>query len=476
MYKFMFVPIVSLSLSLAVVHGTPRRTEKVTLCHCPVGNPGACVTITVGAPAAAAHLGDHPDDLQGVCAPALLWETEVDLGWETKTLLGTIAADDTRLVFRTRQPGSYDFPPTPMIGLSTRDGSMVWRDDSDSLVGLSEGKNRKLVFATSHELMKQLWFPLECVEVRPNMLHGWNAETGEKIAEADAGQRAREVVQGPRSLLVAGTHYVYSDTDCDEYEDSFYLASSHDGTTAEQTWSHGVGGYFSDGSSVASNNDGTLVFSAGWQYPDQCLTYAYEAETGGVKWSAAIGLCGHPYGGSDIVGSHDDSTVYVKHTGKVGDDRQATVLAYDAESGEELWQSPPLEPDVVNDVALSASGKVLIVSGTVVAGISVRDGSLLWSTEFSPGTFYSAAATTPTTVVVSGIENGEPLTRALRPDTGATVWSVSSQIEPRVLAVDRRGRRVYIAGPSPNGFFVEAYAVPGLIPVESSTWLAGGDL
>jgi hypothetical protein len=78
--------------------------------------------------------------------------------------------------------------------------------------------------------------------------------------------------------------------------------------------------------------------------------------------------------------------------------------------------------------------------------------------------------------VVSGIENGEPLTRALRPDTGATVWSVSSQIEPRVLAVDRRGRRVYIAGPSPNGFFVEAYAVPGLIPVESSTWLAGGDL
>jgi hypothetical protein len=216
MYKIMFVPVVSLSLSLAVVHGTPGGAEKVTLCHCPSGNPDECVTITVDARAAAAHLGNHPGDLEGACPPRLLWETEVNLGWESVDLSGTIAADDTRLVFRTEQPGSYDYPPTPMIGLSTRDGNVVWRNETDSLIRLSEGNNEKLVFANTPQVVEQIWWPeMECVEVRPNLLHGWNAETGEKIAEACAGQGVREIVQAPQSLLVAGTVYDYSDTDCD---------------------------------------------------------------------------------------------------------------------------------------------------------------------------------------------------------------------------------------------------------------------
>jgi outer membrane protein assembly factor BamB len=102
-----------------------------------------------------------------------------------------------------------------------------------------------------------------------------------------------------------------------------------------------------------------------------------------------------------------------------------TMVAYDAESGEELWQSRPLGPNSSNiyDFALSASGEVLVVSGIRTAGISARDGSLLWSTEISWGTAFPLVATTPTTVVVSGKEDGEAgLTKALRPETGEVVW------------------------------------------------------
>jgi hypothetical protein len=40
---------------------------KKTICHVPPGNPGNAHTITVGAPAAAAHLDQHEGDYAGPC-------------------------------------------------------------------------------------------------------------------------------------------------------------------------------------------------------------------------------------------------------------------------------------------------------------------------------------------------------------------------------------------------------------------------
>ena len=41
--------------------------EKVVICHVPPGNPAAAQTLTVGAPAAEAHLDKHSQDSLGQC-------------------------------------------------------------------------------------------------------------------------------------------------------------------------------------------------------------------------------------------------------------------------------------------------------------------------------------------------------------------------------------------------------------------------
>lgn len=49
----------------------PPPVEKVTICHCPPGNPDNCNTLTVGAPAVDAHLahGDTLGSCDGFCVP-----------------------------------------------------------------------------------------------------------------------------------------------------------------------------------------------------------------------------------------------------------------------------------------------------------------------------------------------------------------------------------------------------------------------
>lgn len=52
---------------------------KVTICHIPPGNPANAHTITVGAPAAWAHVTRHGDSL-GPCGDVDAGEPEVDAG------------------------------------------------------------------------------------------------------------------------------------------------------------------------------------------------------------------------------------------------------------------------------------------------------------------------------------------------------------------------------------------------------------
>ena len=53
------------------------KQGKVTICHCPPGNPDNCHTISVGAKAAAAHLRNHPDDSEGECEEVTTTTAEV---------------------------------------------------------------------------------------------------------------------------------------------------------------------------------------------------------------------------------------------------------------------------------------------------------------------------------------------------------------------------------------------------------------
>ena len=43
------------------------QNDKITICHCPPGNPNKCHTITISINAWAAHLENHPGDHIGAC-------------------------------------------------------------------------------------------------------------------------------------------------------------------------------------------------------------------------------------------------------------------------------------------------------------------------------------------------------------------------------------------------------------------------
>src|SRR3712207_6689926 len=54
--------------ALALLGGAAvAKTQKVTICHCPPGNPDNCHTITVGSKAAQKHLSQHDGDSLGPC-------------------------------------------------------------------------------------------------------------------------------------------------------------------------------------------------------------------------------------------------------------------------------------------------------------------------------------------------------------------------------------------------------------------------
>jgi outer membrane protein assembly factor BamB len=459
MYTKMLTAIIGVALPLAGVHGASGGFEKATLCHCPWGKPDECVTLTIGAPAAAAHLALHPRDSEGMCPPKLLWETVIDLGepvWSTQVQL---AAKDTMLVFLPKV-GDLFAPSTPLIGVSPKDGSMLWRTDSgfQLLGGLSAGDNVGRIFSASRETWYYDYITGECVQSAPNLLHGFDTLTGEKIIESPGHEVAHALIQTPRDVVVRGVVY---GSHCEPGWSSYRL-TAHDSTTGEADWHHYLPGYTSD-ADVAATRDGSTIFATGWSYPDDCWIYAYDAETGAIKWSETIeDACDHPLQDTGrLAVSPKDDRVFLKLNPEQPDGSVLMTLhAYDVESGVELWQSQPL-PGYSNiyQLVMSQSGKVLVVRGILTAGINAADGSLLWSND---SLVVASTATTPTTVVLSGKDpSGTPgVTMAVQPETGATVWRVEEDTpDYSTVLADTRGRRIYVTYPTTNGIFVKAYGI-----------------
>jgi hypothetical protein len=52
---------------LVFLSGMVLAQEKITICHCPPGNPNNCHSITISVNAWAAHLENHSGDHLGVC-------------------------------------------------------------------------------------------------------------------------------------------------------------------------------------------------------------------------------------------------------------------------------------------------------------------------------------------------------------------------------------------------------------------------
>jgi len=61
------VKITALFVMIFLTGTVLAQDEKVTICHCPPGNPNKCHTITISINAWAAHLENHPGDHLGAC-------------------------------------------------------------------------------------------------------------------------------------------------------------------------------------------------------------------------------------------------------------------------------------------------------------------------------------------------------------------------------------------------------------------------
>lgn len=459
MYFKTLTAIIGLSLSLGGVHGASGGFEKTTLCHCPSGKPDECATVTVGAPAAAGHLAVHPRDSEGACPPKLLWGTVIDLGepvWSTQVKL---AAKDTMLVFLPKIGDLFAYS-TPLIGVSPKDGRLLWRTDNEVPLrgALSTGDNVGRIFATSPEYWYYDYITGDCVQTAPNLLHGFDTLTGEKIIENPGHELAHASIQTPRDVVVRGVLY----GDPCGLSWSSYRLTAHDSTTGVADWHHYLPGYTAD-ADVAATSDGRTIFATGWSYPDDCWIYAYDAETGDIKWSETIwDACDHPLQNTGrLAVSPKGDRVFLKLNPEQPDGSfLMTLHAFDAESGAELWQSQPLPGrSNINELVMSQSGKALVFRGILTAGINAIDGSLLWSDD---SLVIASTATAPTTVVLSGhVANGGPgVTLAVLPETGATVWRVEedSPDDATVLA-DARGRRIYVSRTTTTGIFVKAYGI-----------------
>ncbi|MFH0866931.1 MAG: T9SS type A sorting domain-containing protein [Bacteroidota bacterium] len=52
---------------MVLISGAVLAQEKITICHCPPGNPNKCHSITIAIEAWAAHLANHAGDYVGSC-------------------------------------------------------------------------------------------------------------------------------------------------------------------------------------------------------------------------------------------------------------------------------------------------------------------------------------------------------------------------------------------------------------------------
>lgn len=156
------------------------------------------------------------------------------------------------------------------------------------------------------------------------------------------------------------------------------------------------------GQDVAVGPDGATVYVTGYaRDPDETqtwLTLAYNALTGVELWSATYAGPGGSFDyGRALDVSPDGTTVYVTGSHRLSTsftDNEINVVAYDAATGAELWQTPvPGERGqgydiVAGDEAVFVTGEGA-ASGTqrylVAAGLAADDGALLWSTAHGDG-------------------------------------------------------------------------------------------
>jgi outer membrane protein assembly factor BamB len=251
------------------------------------------------------------------------------------------------------------------------------------------------------------------------------------------------------------------------------VASTSAGGT--QRWESAFGQTGSaDSYDVAVSPDGSTVFVTGTDEAGPrgpMRTLAYDAADGELLWSKAYGSSSLPASGSSITVSPDGSRVFA--AGLVcsscpGRLERWLVVAYDAASGEQVWERRRDLPQITRDIAVTPNGAMLLVNssgyGGNVSALSTSTGEVTWSRDMVEHTDSDdAVAVSPdsSTAYLSATEfeadcsgsDGSFRTWALDVGDGSVRWSTTTlpdqdqlcgQAQSTALSSD--GSRVVAAG------------------------------
>lgn len=319
----------------------------------------------------------------------------------------------------------------------------------------------------------------------------YNATTGEELWVArydgpgnDFDQALDLVVSpdGSRVFVTGDSYGMNSDA----------TTIAYDADSGVELWVaryNGPPNHHDRGYAVAVSPDGSHVYVAGVSYrPSQfnskdAFTVSYDADSGAELW-AAVYDAGRTDGMGDVAVSPDGSRVYVTGATNRGDGYEFLTLAYDAHTGDMVWESDAGGSGGGGEyMVLSRDGTSIFVLGksrlpsasstldydlvtTAIdarTGVGTTPGSELWRATYDRAETFEVSmgiAMTPNgeTVFITGWsrgtgENGERdmfATVAYDTASGAELsvgmYDHGRKSEAYAIAVSPAGDRVYVAG------------------------------
>jgi hypothetical protein len=196
----------------------------------------------------------------------------------------------------------------------------------------------------------------------------------------DAGA---SVVASPDGSKVFVTGLSYAQGGTNTYD---YATIAYDALTGTQLWIqlyNGPGNNNDYGNAITISPDGSKVFVTGESYgsgtgPDY-TTIAYDAAGGTPLWTSRYNGLGFHDSAHAILASPDGSTVFVtggSSDGGIQDYHDYVTVAYDSNSGAELWvqryNGPGNGPDDTNAIAVSPDGSKVFATGFSLGLVGVE--------------------------------------------------------------------------------------------------------
>jgi hypothetical protein len=228
---------------------------------------------------------------------------------------------------------------------------------------------------------------------------------------ANGTDNAREIVVSPdgRTLYIAGISAGRDNGDLD------YAVIAYDTTTGDELWVSrwdGIGkGHTDSPFAIDINSGGDMLYLTGWSFGEGEFNNDYGtiavdaagADAGAIVWSARYDGVGvrAPDQASALVVSPDDQMVFV--TGMSNDVEDGppfdvnygyATVAYDAVSGQQLWEARKQWPETTfnapNSIAIDPGNRRLIVTGQAgqreldfgTIGYDPNTGEEVWSDRY----------------------------------------------------------------------------------------------